>query len=911
MTDDQDPAPRDKSHSDPESSVATYPTHWEASVALRDGSTCLIRPITPADASRLTEFHSHLSAKSIYFRFFAPHPTLSRSEVERFTTVDYTDRVALVATIADEIVGVGRYDRTSDNEAEVAFTVRDDHQGRGLGSVLLEHLVAAARERGITRFTAEVLPGNRAMLSTFAMAGYRVAQELDDGVVRLSFDIEPTAAQRDIARARERRAEARSVERLFRPDSVVVIGASAQTDNYGRTVLRAMQEAGFAGSLYAVHPRAKELLGVRAFPSVAEVPGDIDLAVIVVPAEQVAEVVQECGTRGVHGLVVVSAGYEESGDDGLERQRELVKQVRGLGMRMIGPNALGIINTDARVRMAAAVIRQPPLRGRIGLFGQSASIALVMLDRLRSRRLGIASLLSVGNHADISSPDALQYWRSDPSTRVIAMYAETLRNPSKFVRVARDVSTEIPIVLLRSGRSVAYPLGSAVRRSTVPDHGISEILAEAGVIQADSVDQLVDLCALLSCQPLVRGRSLGIVGDSQHMVKLARDAAYRQGLRTADTGAPVDVVEPGMVRQRLLKAIRDPQVDAVLAVFVGPSAGYVEAVQRELLEVAAASTVPVIAVLSAESEKRLLVAPDSQDAAGPGSVPVFGTVEEAVAALAHTVRYRKWRTRPRGVVPELAETDKNTAVHAIDRVLTRSRVRRPESDLEQTVRMPGPRVNDLLEAYGIDLWPAVAVTTEDEAVAAADEVGWPVVLKSADPRLTRRLELGGVRLNLESEGQLRAAFLSMGAHLDAAAMSQVVVQRMAPSGVACALSTFEDPVIGPVVSFGMSGLAVDLLEDRSYRIPPITDLDAAALVRSPRASKLLFGYGGTPPTAVESLEYLLMRLGRLATELPQVARLDLTPIVVSAHAAAVLGARAWVRPAEARIDAEARRLTEL
>lgn len=885
-----------------------YPEHWEADVVLRDGGICHMRPITPDDAQRLRDFHSKLSPETIYYRFFAPYPELSAKDVRRFTEVDHDSRVALVATVGDEIVGVGRYDRVSNTDAEVAFTIRDDHQSRGLGSVLLEHLAAAARERGIQRFVAEVLPGNRKMLGTFTVAGYKVAQELDEGVVRLAFDIEPTDSMRQVARSREQRAAARSIARLFEPTSVAVVGASRRKDSLGNQMLRAISAGGFTGRLSAIHPTADSVAGVSAYPSLAAAPGPIDLAVVAVPAESVEDVIEDAARAGVHGLLVVSSGYAEVGPEGAARQRSLVRLVRGYGMRLVGPNALGLINTDSRVRLMSALSKQPPLRGRIGVFCHSAAIGGVLLDRFRQRSLGLSSFISGGNRADVSSPDVLHHWAQDPATAVVALHLEGIANPAKLIRVARDVSRRMPIVALRAGRtSQAYPIGTKVRRTTLPASGVAELFRQAGVIEVDSLDRLLDVCALLACQPLPRGNRVAIIAESAETANVAAETV--SATRLASSGPPIVLTDPVQELPAVLAEVTtDPGVDAVLVINVPPGVERAPDIGPALLDAASNSTVPIVAVLSNDEHGSMVVQPGPDGGAGRGSVPVLGTVEDALSVLASVVEYQDWLATPRGDVPELPDVDTEAARGIADHALDRQRRRDPED--RQTVRLSAPATRDLLHCYGINVWPAVPAATENEAVAQADEVGWPVVLKTTDPRLTRRLEMGGVRLNLESEAALRAAYLSMSAQLDAVSMSQVVVQRMAPAGVACVLSSVEDPLFGPVVSFSIGGVIVDLLGDKSYRVPPISDHDAHLLIRSPKSSRMLFGFGGNPPVETEGLADLLTRVGRMAEDLPALVRLILDPVVASPRGVSVLGASVWVRVPEVRIDTEARRLAD-
>lgn len=451
-----------------------YPAHWEADVVLRDGGTARIRPITIDDADRLVSFYEQVSAESKYYRFFAPYPRLSAKDVHRFTHHDFVDRVGLAATVGGEFIATVRYDRINADglpasapadEAEVAFLVQDAHQGRGVASALLEHIAAVARERGIRRFAAEVLPANTKMIKVFTDAGYQQKRHFEDGVVRLEFDLEPTDRSLAVQRAREQRAEARSVQRLLAPGSVVVIGAGRTPGGVGRSVLTNLRDAGFTGRLYAVNKalHEKELDGVPAHRCVRDIDEPVDLAVVAVPAPLVPEVVAECGEHGVQGLVVVSAGYAESGPEGRERQSELVRQARTYGMRIIGPNAFGVINTSPEVRLNASLAPQMPRPGRIGLFAQSGAIGIALLSRLHRRGggvtgvTGVSTFVSSGNRADVSGNDVLQYWYDDPDTDVALMYLESIGNPRKFTRLARRTAAAKPLVVVQ-GRGTAERL---------------------------------------------------------------------------------------------------------------------------------------------------------------------------------------------------------------------------------------------------------------------------------------------------------------------------------------------------------------------------------------------------------------------------------------------------------------------
>ncbi|MDX5576364.1 GNAT family N-acetyltransferase, partial [Streptomyces sp. ID01-9D] len=555
-----------------------YPDHWEADVVLRDGGTARIRPITTDDAERLVSFYEQVSDESKYYRFFAPYPRLSDRDVHRFTHHDYVDRVGLAVTIGGEFIGTVRYDRIDDrgrpasapaDEAEVAFLVQDAHQGRGVASALLEHIAAVARERGIRRFAAEVLPANNKMIKVFRDGGYTQRRSFEDGSVHLTLDLEPTEKSLAVQRGREQRAEARSVQRLLAPGSVAVIGAGRNHGGVGRTVLRNLLAAGFTGRTYAVNRAFDEGLatldGVPAHRSLGEIDEQVDLAVIAVPAHRVPEAVADCGEHGVQGLVVLSAGYAERGAGGRELQRELVRQARSYGMRIIGPNAFGIINTAESVRLNASLAPESPARGRIGLFTQSGAIGIALLSGLHRRGAGLSSFISAGNRADVSGNDFLQYSFEDPDTDVALLYLESLGNPRKFTRLARRTAAVKPVVVVKGARhSGSTPPGHAVPVSRIPDATVSALMRQAGVIRVDTVTEMVDAGLLLAGQPLPAGPRVAILGNSESLGLLTYDACLAEGLRPRP---PIDLTtaaSPQDFRDALAEALADGTCDAVI-----------------------------------------------------------------------------------------------------------------------------------------------------------------------------------------------------------------------------------------------------------------------------------------------------------------------------------------------------------
>ncbi|MFC9925782.1 GNAT family N-acetyltransferase [Streptomyces sp. NPDC127190] len=1039
-----------------------YPAHWEADVVLRDGGTARIRPITVDDADRLVSFYEQVSDESKYYRFFAPYPRLSAKDVHRFTHHDFVDRVGLAATVGGEFIATVRYDRIGADgmpasapadEAEVAFLVQDAHQGRGVASALLEHIGAVARERGIRRFAAEVLPANTKMIKVFTDAGYTQKRSFEDGVVRLEFDLEPTDRSLAVQRAREQRAEAHSVRRLLVPGSVAVVGVGRAPGGVGRSVLGNIRDAGFPGRLYAVN-RAfpedlKEVDGVPARRSVRDIEGPVDLAVVAVPAEHVPGVVAECGEHGVQGLVVLSAGYAESGTEGRERQRALVRQARTYGMRILGPNAFGVINTAPGVRLNASLAPEMPRPGRIALFTQSGAIGIALLSRLHRRGggvtgvTGVSSFVSAGNRADVSGNDVLQYWYDDHDTDVVLMYLESIGNPRKFTRLARRTAAAKPLVVVQ-GTGTA-PQGHAVRATRLPYATVSALLRQAGVIRVDTITELVDAGLLLARQPLPAGPRVAILGNSESLGVLTYDRCLAEGLRPA---RPVDLTTAATAEdfhRALGAALADDTVDSVVVTAI-PAIGEGSPGDAELAEAlrsasaavpgkpvlvvhvelgglaealsAATSTAPQPATPAPGTEAassapgtapRAVAAGQGTEAgaastasespgaastaseppgaervaqeprrpsgrppvaepgapptagaeawptAGPGVpptvganarptpaadappttgtnarptpgaaappspvadapppagpavpppgpvlpddgrlIPAYPAAERAVRALAEAVRYAQWRREAAdpGKVPEYDDIDEKGAARLIGELLARG----------EGLTISEAETCELLGRYGIPVRRALPAPTPDAAAEAARTLGYPVALKATAPHLRHRADLGGVRLDLAGEEELRRAYAELTELFGAPEELRPVVQGMAPRGVDTVVRAVIDPAAGAVLSFGLAGAASQLLGDMAHRLIPVTDREAASLVRSIRTAPLLFGWRGSTPVDTPALEELLLRVSRLVDDHPEVVAVTLEPVVVAPHGASVLGATVRLAPPPARDD---------
>ena len=871
--------------------VTDYPRRWEADVVLTDGGTVHLRPILADDAERLQAFHARLSKETVYNRFFAYRPTLSDVDVARFTQVDHDDRVALVATLNSEIVGVVRYDRMpGSHDAEVAFVVEDRHQGRGLGPLLLEHLADAARERGIARFTADVLPTNRPMLGVFRTAGYTTNRKLTEGYVELSFPISQTGTSLEVMRAREHRAEARSVQRLLAPRSVAVVGASRERGTPGHELLRSLLRNGFEGPVFPVNPAASHVSGVKAYADVRDVPDQVDLAVIAVPAPEVADAVRACAAKGVRGLVVVSGGFADAGAEGRARLDEVVQLARAGGMRLIGPNAMGVVNTDPAVRLHATFAAGSPPAGTVGVFSQSGALAGTFLAETERRGLGLSSFVSIGDRADVSGNDLLQHWRADERTEVVLLHLQGFGNPRKFARIAREVGRTKPVVALKSGHGQG-------------DVAVDALFASAGVVRVGSLAQLFSTAQLFAYQPLPAGRRVGIVGNSNALAAMAADACRSAGLEvpelpedlrvrlraltgTTETANPVDLgpfAGPSELAGALDVLLTAGLVDAVLAVVVPPPNARDTAVGEQLgavLTAVGAGPLPLLAsFLGTDGVPAALAVAGPSGGPGRGSVPSWASPESAVLALSRAVAYAEWRAEPEGTVPELDRVDPAGAAAAVDGL---------PLDGSWLSQADAAR---LLSFVGIDVWPTALVNGPDDAVAAAERVGWPVALKAADERWRHRLDVGAVVLGVDGPEDLVRAWAEVTA---VAGDGPAYVQPMAAPGVSTVVRLVQDPSAGPLLSLRLGGVALDLLVDPVTRTLPLTDRDAAGLVRAVRGSELMTGERGTGDVA--ALEQLLLRVAALAELLPQVAELVLDPVLVQRTGAVPLHAGVRLLP---------------
>jgi len=876
-----------------------YPQHWEADVVLSDGGVVHLRPVRPQDTEALRAMHSRMSDRSLYLRYFTVVSQVSDSLLRVFTEVDHHRSVALVAELGPDLIAAGTYHFDERREAaEVAFAVQDSHQRRGLGSILLEHLAAAAQERGIRRFTAEVLAENRQMLRVFLDAGYQVSRDISSGVVDLEFDIAPTERSRAVLVSREQRAEARSIARLLAPRSVAVIGASNEATKLGHAVLANLLAGPFTGPVYPVNSDSLAVQGIKAYPSVTEIPDAVDVAVVTVPASTAAEVVEECRSKGVHGLVVMAAGFADADAVGADAQRHLVAVARANGMRVLGPNCLGMVNTDPEVRMNATLAPVIPPPGRVGFFCQSGALGITVLADAAARHLGLSSFVSAGNRADVSGNDLLQFWQSDDRTEVVLLYLESFGNPRKFARLARALTRSKPVIVVKSGRHALVTPGLAANSTLLSDTAVATLFAQSGVIRTDTLSEAFDVAQLLATQPLPRSTTVAVLGNSTAVGVLAMDACLDAGLTVAGD-APLDLgvkVTAEQLAAAVRRATADPEVGSVVVVYLPPVAVPVQAHAAALREAAADSEVPVTSTfLAVDGLVDRLPVPADDGGAARGSVPSFRTPERAVAALAHAIHYARWRARPVGQLVRPAAVDGRAARELVDKWLSTSDARRRLADEE---------LIQLLGCYGIVVADFRLVDSRGSAIEAAGVIGYPVVLKAFDASQRERLQGSGVRASLATAEQVGAAYDV----LSGLTGPRVYLQRMAApdcSGAATGFGIGADPSFGSLVSFGIAGVTTDLLDDRGHRAVPLTDQDAADLIAAPRAAALLDGYRGGIVVDREPLADLALRLSALSDDVPELIDLQLRALA-GARGITVIGATGSMGGPPVRLDTRRR-----
>ncbi|MDA8081722.1 MAG: GNAT family N-acetyltransferase [Actinomycetota bacterium] len=879
-------------------------SRWETDVVLSDGGTVKIRPILPSDAHLIEQLHASLSPETIYFRFFSPIPKLSETMLQRFVNVDYSDRMAFVAIFRDEIIAVSRYERLPGrSEAEVAFLVSDAHQGRGLGSIMLEMLAARASEAGITRFMADTLPENQRMLRVFRGAGYKDSRSFGDGVVRVVFDIEPTAQSVQKMYDRERSAVAKSIGKILSPKSIAVVGASTTAGSIGNLLFRNIVESSFNGTVYPVNQHADSVSSVKAYSSLGAIPDEIDLAIIVVPANEVQSVVAQAAEKGVGGLVIISSGFSETGIEGTKKERELVRFARQNGMRIVGPNCMGVANTDPTVSLNATLGPHGLLPGKASLIAHSGALGLAIVEEARRRGIGMATFVSSGNRADVSGNDLMHYWEQDANTEVILLYLESFGNPRSFVRIARRLSKDKPIVAVKAKRVATIPPTMSIfhrTRSTedqftpsdasgllgIPalkgqeletsaitaDEAVDAMFAHTGVLRVSSLQELFSLGHALATQPSPRGPNVAILSNTGGPSSIAQDSLERAGLKLASlTPLTIETLEkalpplskcsnpvelptnsdPSYYETALRTVLADPNTDAVLALYV-PTVTW----DKETLE---SNNSPWTRFrLNGSSDAAIAVA--TEVAARITSVTGSQDKDSAKTVLANFLALP-------AIIPALKRDDYEVPLFTF-----------PESAAQALGRMWDYRqwktkpTGEFLIHNGIDRSATTTAIAEylhrAEELSDSERLDYPIsreVCLDSD----RSLELLALYDIRGLQSILRA---------DA---------KGDPLTTEIKLSIVHDMVFGPFVTMQLGGLLTDLLDSKATRVLPLRDLDAQELIASIPGSRIFNGYRTVPPLDVEALIDLVSKLGQMVENHFEIANLSLNPIVLGAKGYAI------------------------
>ncbi len=880
------------------SSVVGEPVaHAGVRAVLADGRVVVLRPLNPDDQDAVLRLHQELPERDRYFRFFGPLPPRLGDLVLGMTAPVDTHHGSMGAFADDRLIGMAHYETLADSiSAEIALAVSRSAQAHGVGTLLLEHLISLARQHGVRRFVAEVLAENGAMLRVLHDSGLPVRSRQDGAETHVEFALDDVDTYRDAVAERERLADTASLRAILRPESVVVVGAGRRRGSIGYAVLANIKTGGYPGRLYAVNPHADEILGVPAFPTVADLPDDCELAVVCVPAAAVPDVAEQCGQRGVRALVVISAGI--TGHP--ELRERLVAAVRRYGMRMVGPNCVGVANTHHGVRLDATFAPAPATRGSIGLVTQSGGIGIALREQLGQLGLGLSSMVSTGDKYDVSGNDLLMWWQRDPATTAAVLYLESFGNPCKFGRLARRLAATMPVLAVRVGSSAAAQRAAASHTAAAATPAVTRdaLFRQAGVITVDTPAELVGTLAALSWQPLPAGNRIAVVTNAGGAGVLAADATANVDVRLAelsdatvtrlrallpeaasvrnpvDTTAAVDVD----TFNRCVAAVRaDPGVDAVIAASVRTAVGD----PITALGMIAEGTKPLLAVRLGQPEQ-VIGLTDIGDVPGTAS---YADPADAVAVLARLAEYARWRDRANPAVALPSDVDAPGAL-----ALVRSHLlAEPAGGW-----LDPPATVDLLRCFGIPVVESRFAADESAAVAAFAGLSGPVVVKAVAEGVLHKSSQGGVLLDVRDEAGVQAAVAEL-ADRFGSALRGVFVQPMAEHGRELLVGVNSDGVFGPLVVFGLGGVDTDVIADRTARLAPLGVADAEDLLAGLRSSATLFGPGTTLDTA--AVRDVLIRVGLLAQMLPEVVELDLNPPIVRSAGCQVVDARIRLAPA--------------
>jgi acetate---CoA ligase (ADP-forming) len=878
-------------------------------VALRDGSTVHVRPVRAEDEEAMFRFLEGLDPGSRMFRFFSGATDL-RAAAGLMVDVDYSERYGLVGVrgASDDVVAQGNYFGVAPGQAEIAFTIAPGLQGLGLGTLLLAHLAEVAQENGISLFVAEVMPENHRMIEVFRESGFPIEMSSRPGTIHVelptSFSDEAISRFED----RDRLAAQAAIRPFLEPRAVAVIGASREHGTVGGQLFHNALESGFEGVVYPVNPSAEVVQSVRAYPSIAEVPDEVDLAVIAVPASVVIDVARDCGDEGVPALVVISAGFAETGLEGAERQRELVEVCRAAGMRLVGPNCLGILNTAGHSQLNVTFAPGTPPRGRVGFATQSGALGLALIDLASDRGLGVSSFASIGNRADITANDFLEYWEADDATRVALLYIESFSDSRRFSRVARRLGRRMPIVVVKSGRSAAGERATSSHTGALlaaSDVTVDALFEQAGVIRTDSLAELLDVASLLENQPLPGGRRVGIVTNAGGPGIMCADACEASGLEVPelpeDVGArlaevlpaeagllnPVDMIATATAEhyRRTIRILAEwDGIDALIVIFIRPLLTRAEDVATAIRDAVQEMPreLPVQAVFMSPR--------DHASMAGVG-VPTHLYPEDAARTLARVMRHVDWRNRPAQQPHDFDDVRADEAAAVIAEALQSGN---EWMQLAETAR--------LLHCYGIAIPPWRVVPDPEQAGQAAEELGGRVALKAQGPGLVHKTEMGAVRIGLAGRAEVTRAAEEMDEAIARAGARResFIVQAMVEGGVELLVGVVDDPTFGPVLACGAGGTQAELLKDVAVRICPITLDDAHRMLRSLATFPLLTGFRGSPEADLDALQELLLRVSAMVEAHHEISELDLNPVLAGPEGATAVDFRIRVKSAPPR-----------
>jgi acetate---CoA ligase (ADP-forming) len=872
-------------------------------LTLRDGSLAQVRPITALDEEALCRFYTNLSPNSRAMRFQGALSDASITAFARNHCKPDPDSFGVVALggMPADIVGHAMYVKNGSDNAEVAFAISDAYQGRGLGTVLLGQVAENARANGIATFEASTLPHNHQMISVFRDCGFAVQTTAAAGEVRLRMPTDMTDDALQKFDERDWIGAVNAVSALLRPKSVAVIGASRQRGTIGAETLHNLISYGFQGPVFPVNPTAPYVQSVRAYANVADIPQDVDLGVIVVPAAHVVEVARACAAKGVKSLVVISAGFGETDATGRARQDELMSICRRTGMRLIGPNCMGILNTDAEIRLNATFAPIAPPGGGLGIMSQSGALGLALIEHAGALGLGVSSFVSVGNKADLSGNDLIRYWHEDDATNVILLYLESFGNPRKFARIARKVARKKPIVVVKSGRfaagarATASHTGALVAASDVP---VDALLHQSGVIRTDTLGEMFDVAALLACQKPPKGRRVAILTNAGGPAILCSDACESEGLQVpelskptrdalskilpaaASTVNPVDMIASASIEQyrdavRIL--LRDEGIDSVIVIFIPPLTTTANEVARGILT-----------GVEAEQHDKTVLTVFMQAHGIPAELrsettrlPSYTFPEDAAIALAKAVRYGEWLATPVQTSARFESVKSDEAASIIAGALGRG-----------NEWLSSQEVKALLACYGVKMLEQVVAASAEAAATAAKQFGKPVALKAVASRLVHKSDVGAVRLGLNAQDVAAAAAemrsqLSSQGHNDI----QFLIQPMAESGVEMLIGTVNDERFGPIIACGAGGTTVELLKDVAVRLAPLSQRDAEEMLNELKTLPLINGYRGSIPKDRSALIDTLLRVAQLCEDMTSIAEMDINPLVLHEQGQSIVDAR--------------------